>query len=330
MKRVSLKDIADALGVSKATVSLVLSGKAKNKRVSDELCALVKKTADEMNYHPNELARGLRTGSTKTIGVIVADISNEFFGKLVYCIQQRANHYGYAVVIINSDEGASDLSRMINFVINKRVDSFIMVPSPNYSSVLIENMNEYAIPFVQVDRFIEGYDSSYVVLDNYRVSADVTEMLINQGCKRIAMFRHKTSIINGRLEGYVDAMKQHGLYDSELVINIDYNSEQTDTVNAINELYADNKTVDAVFFQSHELFLHGIRQFKALGIDLSKDLKIACFDKIDAYAFINFPLIYVAQPISEMGNLAVDILIKQLENPEYRESVILKGMIEKI
>lgn len=97
-----MQDIADRLGVSKGTVSLVLSGKSKN-RVGEELRKKVISTAESMDYHVNEVARSLRTGKTNTVGVIVTDISNEFFGKLSYCIQERAKKFGYLVLIANSN-----------------------------------------------------------------------------------------------------------------------------------------------------------------------------------------------------------------------------------
>lgn len=92
MKKISMQDIADKLGVSKGTVSLVLSGKAKSGRVSEKTCQKVKQLAAEMNYYPNEIARSLTTGRTMSIGVIVTDISNEFFGNLTFHIQERAKN----------------------------------------------------------------------------------------------------------------------------------------------------------------------------------------------------------------------------------------------
>ncbi|MDR3266112.1 MAG: LacI family transcriptional regulator, partial [Tannerella sp.] len=128
MKNISMQDIANKLGVSKGTVSLVLSGKAKDNRVSEAMSKKVKQTAQEMNYRLNEVARSLRTGQTKSIGVIVTDISNEFFGLLTYHIQEQAKRYGYMVITTNTNENLEEFESMVATMLNKKVDGFIIVP----------------------------------------------------------------------------------------------------------------------------------------------------------------------------------------------------------
>ena len=130
-KKVSIQDIADKLGVSKGTVSLVLSGKAEGSRISDEMSKKVKETAEEMNYQPNEIARSLSTGKTMTIGVIVTDISNEFFGNLTFHIQEQAKKYGYTVITTNTNESLDEFSNAVTTLLNKQVDGIIFVPVDN-------------------------------------------------------------------------------------------------------------------------------------------------------------------------------------------------------
>ena len=174
MKKVSMQDIADKVGVSRCTVSLALSGKGRAKRVSEALCDKIMQAAKEMHYEPNELARSLRTGLTKTLGVVIADISNEFFGELSYHIQKRANSLGYNIIITNSDEVPEKMLESIRLLINRRVDGIIMVPT-NSSVSIANRIVSLGIPFVQVDRFIPGLNASYVVLDNYKASEALTE-----------------------------------------------------------------------------------------------------------------------------------------------------------
>lgn len=329
MKKISMQDIADKAGVSRCTVSLALSGKAKEKRISDSLAKKIISIAEEMNYEPNELARGLRTGETKTIGVIVTDISNEFFGELVYHIQQRANALGYSVIITNSDEEPGKMLDLIHLLINRQVDGIIMVPS-NDSISLANHIVSKSIPLVQVDRFLPGLDASYVVLDNFKASAEVTEMLYNAGCRRIAMLKHKTSALNGRLEGYMKTLQNYGVFDETLIKNIDYSDESRDVEAAIDDLFTESGKVDAVFFQSHELFLSGIKCINRKGVSISEEVKIASFDKIDAFALVNFPLIYVEQPISEIGSEAVDILVKHIKGSKEIVHKVFEGEVSRI
>lgn len=329
MKKASMQDIADRVGVSRCAVSLVLSGKAKDKRISKALSNKIIQVAKELNYTPNELARGLRTGLTKTLGVIVADISNEFFGELVYHIQQQAISLGYSTIVTNSNEDPDEMLNGIHLLVNRQVDGIIMVPTNNSQNIAkqIVSMN---IPFVQVDRFIPGVDASYVILDNFKASFDLTERLYSSGRRRIAMLKHKTSALNGRLEGYIKALEGHGAYRPELVKNIDYSSETEDIENAVNDLFLDPGMADAVIFQSHELFFTGMKFLRSKGIDFHEKIRIACFDKTDALALVDFPLLYVEQPISSIGKEVVNILINRIKGTPYTIQKVFDGKIIEI
>lgn len=324
-----MQDIADRVGVSRCAVSLVLSGKAKDKRISEALSNKIIQVAKELNYTPNELARGLRTGLTKTLGVIVADISNEFFGELVYHIQQQAISLGYSTIVTNSNEDPDEMLNGIHLLVNRQVDGIIMVPTNNSQNIAkqIVSMN---IPFVQVDRFIPGVDASYVILDNFKASFDLTERLYSSGRRRIAMLKHKTSALNGRLEGYIKALEGHGAYRPELVKNIDYSSETEDIENAVNDLFLDPGMADAVIFQSHELFFTGMKFLRSKGIDFHEKIRIACFDKTDALALVDFPLLYVEQPISSIGKEVVNILINRIKGTPYTIQKVFDGKIIEI
>ena len=106
-RRVSMKDIADKVGVSIALVSYVLNGQEKEKRVGAEVVKKIREAAKELNYQPNQIARSLRTKTTKTIGLVVADIANPFFGQLARIIENEANNFGYTVIFGSSDEDES-------------------------------------------------------------------------------------------------------------------------------------------------------------------------------------------------------------------------------
>lgn len=106
MKKISLNDIAEHLGVSKILVSLVLNGKAREHRISEDVCRKVIDLAKELNYQPNQIAKGLRTGKTNTIGLIIADIANPFFGKLGREIEREASKHGYRVIFCSSESSA--------------------------------------------------------------------------------------------------------------------------------------------------------------------------------------------------------------------------------
>ncbi len=328
MKKASMQDIADRVGVSRCAVSLVLSGKAKDKRISESLSDRILQDAKELNYTPNELARGLRTGLTKTLGVIVADISNEFFGELVYHIQQQAISFGYSTIVTNSNEDPDEMLNGIRLLTNRQVDGIIMVPTNNSHQIArqIMSMN---IPLVQVDRFIPGLDASYVILDNFKASFDLTERLVSLGRRKIAMLGHKTSALNGRSEGYIKALKSHGAYNDKLIKGINYSSETEDIRQAIDDLFL-GSAADAVIFQSHELFFTGMRCILDKGIDVHDKVRVACFDKTDALALVNFPLLYVEQPVRSIGEEAVKIMINRINGTPYTIQKVFEGTIREI
>ena len=128
LKKISLKDIAEAAGVSTALVSFVLNGKKKEYRVGEETAKRILKIAQEMHYQPNIAAKSLRSGRTKTIGVVISDISNPFFFFFSRILEDEATKRGYTVLFGSSDEDTEKMNRVVSNLINKGVDGLIMFP----------------------------------------------------------------------------------------------------------------------------------------------------------------------------------------------------------
>jgi len=128
-KRVSLKDMAEKVGVSIALVSYVMNGQEKAKRVGVDLVARIREVATELNYKPNQIAQSLRTGSTKTIGLIVADISNPFFGTMSRVIEDEAIKYGYTVIIGSPDEVLLQFASLLDNLIIQRTEALVFAPT---------------------------------------------------------------------------------------------------------------------------------------------------------------------------------------------------------
>lgn len=308
-----MQDIADKLGISKGTVSLVLSGKAKIGRVSAETSKKVRQMAAELNYYPNEIARSLTTGVTMTIGVIVTDISNEFFGNLTFHIQERAKRYGYSIITTNTNESLEEFNNAVTVLMNKQADGIILVPVDGGETV-VERIIDHRIPMVQIDRFYPKIEASYVTVDNYKSSFEAIELLIQKGHKRIGLICYdlQVSALINRKAGYIDALKQHGLLEKHLIKNIHYENQEEEIKRAITELKNDPKGVDVIFFCSRRVFITGVRYMHLENIKIPDDIEVICFDKIDSFSITGFPINYIEQPIKQMGELAVDILLEQL------------------
>lgn len=330
MKKVSMQDIADKLGVSKGTVSLVLSGKAKSGRVSEETCLKVKQLAADMNYYPNEIARSLTTGRTMSIGVIVTDISNEFFGNLTFHIQERAKKYGYTVITTNTNESIDEYNNAVTILLNRQTDGIILVPVDGGEEIT-ERIISRHIPLVQVDRFYPGLKASYIVVDNYQISAEMTEMLIKKGHRRIAVVCYdiRLNALIDRKQGCIDVLNRYNLFDPALIKDIHYEQQEEEIHQTIIEFKNNADKVDAIFFCSRRVFITGVKYMHKEGIRISEEMDVVCFDRIDSFSIANIPFNFIEQPIKEMGEKAVDILMNQINGEMRLNQTVLEAKIRR-
>ena len=317
MKKVSLNDIAQSLGVSKTLVSLVLNGKGKENRISDAVCDKVMHTAKEMNYHPNQLAKSLRTGKTNSIGLIIADIDNPFFGKLGREIEKEASKYGYRVMFCSSDESAEKSKQQIEMLQQGQVDGFIISPPMN-SEEQIRNLVSDKKPFVLIDRYFPEIDSNYIIIDNREAAYNATMHLIGREYRKIAFITINADLVNmnDRLLGYKNALMDSGLaIDETLIKALPFSHESKDVFNAIKQLVGNNKKgIDAILFATSKVGIMGIESLGTLGIRLPDDLAVVSFDDPDAYKICYSPVTVMAQPLTEIGKMAVQVLLSEINN----------------
>ena len=314
-----MQDIADRLGVSRSTVSLVLSGKAGS-RVSEEVKNKVFQTARELNYHVNDVARSLRTGASKMIGVIVTDISNEFFGRLTFHIQEEAKKAGYLVLTLNNNESLPEFEEMVRALIGKQVDGIIAVP-PSDGDAVVSYIQEMGVPVVTVDRACEGLDVDYVGVDNYAAARAAVEGLLGDGFKNVALVALDLDILplNRRRDAYVDAMAAHGLQDRTDIRLIPFGKEEeSDLVGLLHGL----RRKDAVFFTSRRAFTQTMAHLAWSNLTVPKNQCLLCFDDVQPYLTARNEIRYVEQPVDEMGRKAFDLLMDQIRGRGARSSYL--------
>ncbi len=319
MKKVSLNDIAKHLGVSKTLVSLVLNGKGKEHRISKDICKKVIETAKEMNYHPNQIAKGLRTGKTNTIGLIIADIANPFFGKLGREIEKELARHGYRLMFCSSDENAEKSNEQIEMLLQGQVDGFIISPARN-SEEQIRNLDRLNKPYVLIDRYFPEINSSYVIIDNQEAAYKATKHLVNLNYKKIACITVNADLINmrERLNGYKNALTDAGIsVDENLIKELPFSHESRDVYQAVKELTGKNsECVDAIFFTSSKVGIMGIESLNNQGVIIPDDVAIVSFDDPDSYKLCYSPVTTVAQPLTDIGKMAVKILLSEIKNPK--------------
>lgn len=330
MKKASLKDIAESLGVSKALVSLVLNGKGDERGINAATQEKVKQKAKELNYIPNQYARGLRIGRTNTIGVIVPDISNTFYGILCKAIEKEAYSKGYNLIISNTYEDVHKEKKLISDLINRNIDGLILASSFDDKNE-IESLRQGNFPLVLVDRIFENFNIDSVSVSNKLGAAKAIDFLYNQGCQKPVCFTISpvyVSSISERIQGYLSALKNQA--DAKL-FQIPHDNIQEGVSNALIEMK--NQDYDGIFCVNNNIAKALLKELS--GSNQQKDyakLKIISFDDIEVFDIANPKVSSISQPIELLGKNAVNLLIDRFENPEThqpRQLVLDTVLIER-
>ena len=320
-KKVSLKDIATKVGVSTATVSYVLNGLEKEKRVGVEVAKKIKDAARELNYMPNQIARSLRKGSTNTIGLIVADIANPFFGQLARIVEDEAIKHNYTVIFGSSDEDCVKSEALIDTFVNRQVDGFIIVPSEGCKSQ-INSLISREVPLVLIDRYLPQLNTSYVVLDNFSAVYHAVTHLVEKGHRRIGMVAYENSLMHmsERIRGYTEAMIDHQIEKEIHVEKIAYNLTRNETEQIIGDMLMDRKS-DALIFATNALSIAGLYAVKNIQKKVPEELALIGFDGNEAFDFFESPLTYIKQPLEQMGRESVRILLDEMKGNTKKQQI---------
>ncbi|MGE7774719.1 LacI family DNA-binding transcriptional regulator [Chitinophaga sp. NPDC101104] len=316
-KRVSLKDIAQEAGVSTALVSYVLTNKEEKARVGREMANKIRKIARKLNYQPNYLARSLKSGRTDTIGLIVADISNPFFGQIARIVEDEAKRHNITVIFGSSDENAEKSADLINVLLNRQVDGLIVVPSEGSEQQILQ-LSERHFPFVLMDRPFPSIAASSISINNFGASYNAVEHLLRTGRKRIGMIAYQTGLhhIAERRRGFEVALANAGLKTEKRLKLARYSHLREDIRKAIDQLRGGKHPADALFFATNSLAIEGLRYISELGIRVPEQLAIVSFDESEAFDLFHAPVTFIRQPIREMGKAAVQLLLSQIADSE--------------
>lgn len=328
MKKVSISDIARKAGVSVSTVSFVMNDKAVKMRISREVIEKVERVAREMGYRPNQLARGLRTGKTRTIGLIVENISNAFFSALAKSIEDEAKKYDYKVVYCSTDNDEEKARELINMLSQRQVDGYIITPTLNLGED-IRRLQAENKPVVLIDRYFPQFeDIPSVLVDNYGGVSRGMAYLVEKGYRKIALITIEVEMahMKDRLQAYYDSLQQNNLpADPELVKLIPYGSDSDHALQEIIGFLSENRgKIDAVFFLTNYLGVLGIEAIKNLEIRVPEDMAMLCFDDNDIFRLYKPTISVIRQPIAEIGQKAMLVLLERLKqaSPEsYPESL---------
>lgn len=306
-KRTSLEDIAKAVGVSKATVSFVLNDKGDEFNISKEKQKLIREKAKELLYVPNFFAKSLRQGETKTVGLVVSDISNTFYAELCKTIQEELHKKGYNVFIVNTDEDKDLEKILMRELIQRSVDGMIISPSNKIES-LIPILKETHIPIIFADR--QGDENTdFVGVNNYEEAKQLIYKFSKKPNKLAVILKADSMVITleERIEGVKAACKELKI-PMELV---PLPSNEVQTSETIRSLW--ERGFDSYLVLNNVVVLKILAGLKNNGIELGKQVRLICFDDDESFDFVDPPITALRQPITEIGVYAVERLLARLK-----------------
>lgn len=317
-KRTSLNDIAKALGVSKATVSFVLNGKGDEFNISKNKQELVKAKAVELSYVPNFFAKSLRQGETKTIGLVLPDISNPFYAEICKIIQENLYAQGYNTFIVNTNDDIQVEKVLMNELIQRSIDGMIIAPSNNINE-LIPILRSTHIPVVFTDR-PGDHEADFVGVDNIKEA----EKLIHSFSvkpKRISALvpsPSNVSTIQDRIEGIKLACEKDNI-EFEYV---DLPEEQSSIDELIKEQI--DKGTDSIVTLNNQCTYPVLATLRKLNIKMPKSVRLISFDDNPAFEYMETPISAIRQPIIEIANQTADRMYSRIkENKKPGEHFIL-------
>jgi LacI family transcriptional regulator, galactose operon repressor len=312
MKEVTLKQIAENLGISITTVSKALKNYPD---VSKKTKALVKDEAKKLHYKPNVFAVNLRTRRSRTVGLIIPEVVHHFFSSVVNGIIEYAEKKGYLVIILQSNESYKLEKRQIDLLISKRVDGIMISLASTTTDIShLHEVKELEIPLVMFDKISKLIHCSKIIINDREAAYKATKHLIDSGCKRIAHFRGALLPQNSidRFLGYKKALEDHGLtYDSSLVYKCD-RVDYEDGIAAAKQLLEDHDDVDGIFTITDLVAIGAISVLNERGIKVPDDISIMGFSNWFISSAITPSLSTVDQPGYAMGKKAFKILLKEM------------------
>lgn len=314
-EKISIKKISEIAGVSVATVSRVING---NGRFSAETEQRVLQIIKEYNYRPNMIAKGLRTNVSKSVGIIIPDITNEFFSSIVRELEMLLFQRGYTAFICNTDESEEIENKYYSALCSKGVDGLIYL-----SGKVSKDGHLSKVPTIFIDRSIQMEQKNIVIeSDNYQGGILATQELLFKGCRRIVLIRDERQIstIQDRYRGYRAALEAAGIeLLDELILRV-YPISYQAAKDGLKTWIREGRHFDGIFATTDWMALGAIDALREAGFQIPNQVKVVGFDNISISRFSALPITTISQDFRKMAEEAVELLIRMMrgESPEIR------------
>ncbi|GAB6137253.1 LacI family DNA-binding transcriptional regulator [Halanaerobaculum tunisiense] len=311
----TIKDVAREAGVSYATVSRALND---HPDVNEDTKKRILKVANEIGYQPNDIARGLVNQETKTIGLLIPDITNPFFPEVARGVEEAAIEAGYNVFLCNTNWNKEREKHYIDALLQKQIDGLIMVPSSEELDHLEKLLNS-GVKTIFISSFIRHLDFTSVIVDNISGAQRAVEHLIERGHENIGFIGAEEDRFDNqeRLKGYKKALRANNIE-----IEQKYIKDQEGSYKRKSGYYLMKELLDldlcptAVFNYNDLLALGAIQAIREEGLSVPEDIAIIGFDDISFASLPEIQLTTVAQPKYNMGQIALENLVEQIKDKE--------------
>ncbi|RKP53863.1 LacI family transcriptional regulator [Cohnella endophytica] len=318
---IKIIDVAVKAGVSAATVSRVLNGNASVKTRTREK---VERAIVELGYHPNAVAKNLRSQKSMTIGIIVPDVNASYYTEMIKGIENMAYSRKYKVIICDAENDRDKELAYLNLLLSRTVDGMILA-TPSLTDDEISGFSDKGYSVALVGRRIEHDKVPCIFTDNVKFSKEVVYHLVGQGYRDIVFLSGYAETVDSyeRLEGYLKGLKEHQIpFRPELVENGNFN--ETGGYEAMIRLFDKKLTFTAVYAANDEMALGVYRACRERGIRIPEQLAIVGVDNNRVSKYLNPTLSTVNQPKYAMGAVIAEKLIDQMNDDEFSDVKIFK------
>jgi len=311
MKRASIKDIARIAGVSVATVSYVMN-KKEGSRISEATKKKILEVAKEVKYTPNKIAKSLKMSKSKLIGLIVADISNDFYSNIARNIEDEAMKMGYTLLIGSSDETPEKFRKLMELFSEQQVDGMIVAPVLDSDEAINKFISE-EYPLVTIDRYLKNVDIPGVMINNFEISEQICDHLVNKDFEEIIYVGYDTKLphLLDRQDGFDKRISASDIHAKRLLIGI---QNITEDLHAQLKENVDLSKKTAIYFSSNKLGIAGLRYLIDHNIKVPEDLSVIAFDETEAYHLFPTEVSFIQQPLIDMAKESVKLIDSQINN----------------
>jgi len=319
-KNYTSEDVAKLAGVSQSTVSRVF---AAGTNVSEKRRKKVLAAADKLNYNPNALARSLITKKSRIIGIVMRNIRNPFYSAVLEIFHSRLSVLGYHLLFINSESEEiqeKEISQLLEYSVEG-----VIITDALLSSSAVQKFDHNDITVILFNRYTENLVNSAVFCDNYLAAKQIARYLVEVGHRSFAFISgpSNTSTTIDRLRGFKEVLKEKGI--KKLVIeagNYTYESG----FKCAQELMTKVKNIDCIFCGNDIIALGAMDGLRVIGLKIPEDVSVIGFDNIRMAAWPSYSLTTWEQPLEEMVDAAVEILLEEINNKSSGpKTVMLKG-----